>query len=36
MRATNAGPARVDDMLLLPSAWTYEDGLPMEAGIPGF
>ena len=23
-------------MLLLPSAWTYEEGLPTEVGIPGF
>ena len=23
-------------MLLLPSAWTHEEGLPAEAGIPGF
>ena len=30
------GPARVDDMLLLPSSWTYEAGLPTEAWIPGF
>ena len=28
--------ARVDDMLILPSAWTYEAGLPIEAWIPGF
>ena len=26
----------VDDMLLLPSVWTYEAGLPSEARIPGF
>ena len=36
MRATDAGPVRADDMLLLPSAWTYEEGLPTAAGIPGF
>ena len=30
------GPARANDMLLLPSAWTHEEGLPAEAGIPGF
>ena len=30
------GPARVDDMLLLPSSWTYEAGLPTEAwGVLG-
>ena len=26
-------PARIDDMLFLPSAWTYEAGLPLEARI---
>ena len=36
MRATDTGSARADDMLLLPSAWAYEEGLPTEAGIPGF
>ena len=36
MRATDAGPARADDMLLLPSTWTYEEGLPTEVGILGF
>ena len=28
MRALGTGPARADDMLLLPSAWTYEAGVP--------
>ena len=27
------GPAKADDMLLFPSAWTYEAGLPTEAWI---
>ena len=35
-RATNIGSARANDMLLLPSAWAYEEGLPTEARIPGF
>ena len=26
--------SRADDMFLLPSAWTYETELPLEAGIP--
>ena len=30
------GPARADDMLLLPSVWTYEAGLPIKACILGF
>ena len=34
--APGTGPARGDDMLLLPSAWTYEAGLPTEAWIPRF
>ena len=34
--ALGTGPARADDMLLLPSAWTYEMGLPTEAWIPEF
>ena len=34
--ALGIGPARADDMLLLPSTWTYETGLPTEAWIPGF
>ena len=34
--APGIGPTRADDMLLLPSAWTYEAGLPTEAWIPGF
>ena len=34
--APGIGPARADDMLLLPSAWTYEAGVPTEAWIPGF
>ena len=34
--APDTGPAKADDMLLLPSAWTYEAGVPMEAWIPGF
>ena len=25
---------KADDMLPLPSAWTFEAGLPLEAGIP--
>ena len=29
-------PTRADNMLLLPSAWTYEAGVPMEAWIVGF
>ena len=34
--APGIGQARVDDMLLLPSLWTYEAGLPTEAWIPRF
>ena len=34
--APGTGPAKPDDMLLLPSAWTYEAGLPPEARIPRF
>ena len=34
--ALGTEPTRADDMLLLPSAWTYEAGLPTEAWIPGF
>ena len=34
--ALGTGPARADDMLLLPSAWTYEVGLPTEEWIPEF
>ena len=34
--APGTGPAEADDMLLLPSAWTYEAGLPIEVWIPGF
>ena len=30
------GPTKADDMLLLPSSWTYEAGLPTEAWIPRF
>ena len=30
------GPVGADDMFLLPSAWTYEAGLPTEVWIPGF
>ena len=30
------GSAKADDMLLLPSALTYEAGLPLKARIPGF
>ena len=33
--ALGIGPTRADDMLLLPSAWTYEAGVPTEAWIPG-
>ena len=29
--APGRGPAKADDMFILPSAWTYETGLPMEA-----
>ena len=36
MSAAGTGQARADDMLLLPSAWTYEARLPMEAWILGF
>ena len=36
MSAPGTGLAKTDDMLLLPSAWTYEAGLPTEAGIQGF
>ena len=36
MSVPGTGPARADDMLLLPSSWTYEAGLPAEAWIPGF
>ena len=31
MSALGIGPARANDVLLLPSAWTYEAGLPTEA-----
>ena len=31
MSTPSTGPARADDMLLLPSTWTYEAGLPTEA-----
>ena len=34
--APGTGPARADDMLLLPLAWTYEAGFPTGAWIPGF
>ena len=34
--APGKGPAEADDMLLLPSALTYEAGLPTEVWIPGF
>ena len=34
-RSQGQGQAKgTDDMLLLPSAWTYETGLPSEARIP--
>ena len=36
MSAPCIGLTRADNMLLLPSAWTYEARLPVEAGIPGF
>ena len=36
MSVPGTGPAKADDMLLLPSAWTYEVGLPTEAWIQGF
>ena len=36
MSAPGIGPAKADDMLLLPSSWTYEAGLPTEAWILGF
>ena len=25
-----------DGVLSLPAAWTYEEGLPLETGLPGF
>ena len=28
--------SRADDMLLLPTAWACETGLPPEIGIPGY
>ena len=34
--ALGTRPAWADDMLLLPSAWTYEAGLPTEVWIAGF
>ena len=36
MSVPSTGLTKVDDMLPLPSAWTYEAGLPTEAWIPGF
>ena len=36
MSDPGTGPAGADDMLLLPSAWTYEARLPTEVWIPGF
>ena len=36
MSILGTGPAKADDMLLLPSAWTYEAGLATEAWILGF
>ena len=36
MSAPGIGLAKADDMLLLPSAWTYEAGFPTEAWIPRF
>ena len=36
MSVPSTGPTRADDMLLFPSAWTYEAGLPTEAWIQGF
>ena len=36
MSAQGTGPAWADDMLLLPSTWTYEAGLPTEVWIPRF
>ena len=36
MSSPVTGPVRADDMLLLPSSWTHEEGLPAEAAIPGF
>ena len=33
MSAPGTGPARADDMLLLPSAWAHEKGLSTKAGI---
>ena len=29
----STGPARADDMLLLPSTWTYEAGLPTDPRV---
>ena len=34
MSAPGIGPARFDDMLLLPSTWAHEKGLSTKAGIP--
>ena len=34
--APGTGPTRVDDILLLPSTWTYEARVPIEAWILGF
>ena len=34
--ALSTRPTRADDMLLFPSAWTYEAGLPIEVWISGF
>ena len=34
--APGTGLARADDILLLPSAWTYETGFPTEVWILGF
>ena len=36
MSSLGTGPARANDMLLLPSTWTYEAGVQMEAWMPGF
>ena len=33
-RVGNSSQMGADDMLFLPSAWTYEAGLPSEAEIP--
>ena len=36
MSAPGTGPARANDMFLLPLAWTYKAGLPAKVGISWF